>query len=476
MTALARYFSSAGFVPHGYCILWRPDILALHVISDSIIAASYFSIPLAILAFLRRRTDLLAEHRRIAVLFGVFILGCGLTHVFGVVVLWQPLYVIDGWIKALTALVSIATAIALWPMLPRLLAIPSPGQLSRANAELQAESVARAQAMDDLRAAHAGLEAEVQRRTEEIEALARRFQIATAGSVMTIAEQDADLRYTWLHNPRPPLSAQALGRTDAQALEPEAAAALAGPKQRVLSTGEPVSAEVVLPVGGEDYSFEVKITPARVGGAHGLLIAAADISEQKRQQAHLQVLLRELAHRAKNILSLVDGIARQSARAESLPETFTQRFTARLAALGGAYDLLIGEDWRGVSLHALAQTQLAFILPDAPGRVTIDGPEVIVRPEIGQYLALALHELATNAAKYGALKGADGEVALSWRRSDGDGVELAWVETGGAATGPPTRSGFGRTLLERVVPRALGADARIEFEPQGVKWRIAFSP
>ena len=94
MQNLGAYFSSAGFIPHGYCLLWRPDVLAMHVISDAIIALSYFSIPLAIAAFVHRRQDLLAEHKRVAILFGVFILGCGMTHVLGIVVLWQPMYVI----------------------------------------------------------------------------------------------------------------------------------------------------------------------------------------------------------------------------------------------------------------------------------------------------------------------------------------------------------------------------------------------
>jgi two-component sensor histidine kinase len=474
MTALERYFSSAGFLPHGYCILWRPDILALHVVSDSIIALSYFSIPLAILAFLRRRTDLLDEHRRVAALFGVFILGCGMTHVFGVVVLWQPLYVIDGWIKAATALVSILTAAALWPMLPRLLNIPSPRQLAQANASLRAEAAARLDAIEELRATHANLEAEVQRRTEDLETLARRFEIATQGSVVTIAEQDADLRYTWLHNPRPPLTPDCLGRTDAEVLGEEAAQSVVGPKRQVLASDLPVTAEVVLPVDGEDYSFDMTVTPARVAGGRGLLIAKADITEQKRQQAHLQVLLRELAHRAKNILSLVDGIARQSARAEGLPGGFVDRFAARLTALSGAYDLLIGEDWRGISLSSLAARQLAFILPDKREHITIEGPEVTVRPEVGQYLALALHELATNATKYGALKSEDGALSLTWRRTSDGAVELSWTERG-APTQAPTRSGFGRTLLERVVPRALGAQARIEFGQDGVTWRIAFA-
>src|SRR5260221_8923752 len=194
MNAWYQYFAATGFIPHGYCLLWRPDILALHVTSDVVIALAYFSIPLAILSFVRRRTDLMAEHRRIAILFSVFILGCGLTHVFGVVVLWYPVYVIDGWVKAFTALASMVTAAALWPVLPRLLQIPSPSQLATANALLQDEIAARREALEALEAIRRGLEDEVRRRTQEVQSLARRVEIATADSVVAVAEQDEALR------------------------------------------------------------------------------------------------------------------------------------------------------------------------------------------------------------------------------------------------------------------------------------------
>ena len=218
MNAIGNFFSSSGFMPHGFCLLWRPDILALHAISDLVIAAAYFSIPLAILYFVRRRADLAPEHKRVAVLFGVFILGCGMTHVMSIVVLWRPFYVEDGLIKAFTAVVSLFTAVALWPMLPSLLAIPSPGQLADANASLQAEISAKEAALGELRAIRAGLEHEVARRTEEVQALARRFEIAMEGSSITVSEQDDELRYTWLNNPRTSLPFDPIGHTDEEVL------------------------------------------------------------------------------------------------------------------------------------------------------------------------------------------------------------------------------------------------------------------
>ena len=479
MSAFERYFSSVGFIPHGYCLLWRPDVLALHVISDAIIAAAYFSIPLAIAAFVRQRRDLVAEHRRVAMLFGVFILSCGLTHVFAIITLWRPFYVEDGLVKAFTALVSLVTATALWPMLPRLLKIPSPSQLSLANTQLQAEVAARRTALEDLEAVRAGLEDEVRRRTKEVEALARRFELATEGSVITLAELDGGLRFTWLHNPRPPFDRLVVGEVTQGRLGLEAPAILGVPARTVLASGEPLRTEVTLQVDDDAHSFEVKITPTTAfDGQPGLLVAAADVTDQKRQQAHLQVIMRELAHRAKNLLSLVDGIARQTARAEGLPAALVDRFGARLAALGDAYDLLISDDWTGVDLRALIDAQLAFILPEVRGQVVIDGPAATVKPEVAQYMALALHELATNATKYGALRQPGGRLSVLWkieRPEDGGAPRVAfeWVEIGEPVE-PPTRTGFGRTLLERIVPRAVGGSGDLTFADTGACWRVVF--
>lgn len=477
MQSLLSYFNDPRFIPHGFCLLWRPDVLALQVISDGLIAAAYFSIPLAILWFVRRRHDLISEHKRIAILFSVFILGCGLTHVLDIVVLWRPVYVVDGWVKAFTAIASIVTAAALWPMLPRLLEIPSPGQLARANALLQDEVSARRQALEELEANRFNLETEIARRVSEMQVLTRRFELATADSVVNVSEQDDQLRYTWMHNSQRGLSV--VGMTDEEAFGPAAAAVLTPLKRHVLQTGEPLRTKAVVPVDGVDYHYQLKISPAQVPGAGaGLLITAVDVSEQEGQKEHLQVIMRELAHRAKNLLSLVEGIARQTAKAEGLPPSFIQRFAKRLSALGAAHDLLITQDWRGLNLADLVAKQLAHALPDAPDRISIAGPQLIVRPEVGQYLALALHELATNATKYGVLSQTGGCLDVRWRvleNADGPGlIEMTWTEQG-AVVIAPSRSGFGRQLLQTIVPRALGGEAWLDFTPNGVRWRASFA-
>lgn len=124
-----------GFMPHGMCFLWRPDVLMLHILSDALIALAYFSIPALLLLFVRKRPDL--PFTPVFWMFSLFIVSCGLTHVFDIVVIWQPVYWLQGAVKALTATASIATAITLVPLMPRALGLRSPAELERLNARLQ---------------------------------------------------------------------------------------------------------------------------------------------------------------------------------------------------------------------------------------------------------------------------------------------------------------------------------------------------
>lgn len=132
---LLGFFSSEDFMPHGHCFLWRSDLLFLHVLCDAVIAVSYYSIPFALIYFIVKRPDVL--FRWIAVLFGIFILACGTTHILGIVVVWNPIYWVDGGVKAVTAIASIATAVIVWRIMPQALAIPSTAQLRGLNAALE---------------------------------------------------------------------------------------------------------------------------------------------------------------------------------------------------------------------------------------------------------------------------------------------------------------------------------------------------
>src|SRR6266849_2167905 len=144
-----RLLDSSTLSPHGICLLWEPELIWLHVLSDAVIAASYFSIPVALSIFVSKRRDV--DFGFIFWAFAVFIMACGFTHVLSIVTLWVPVYCIEGLVKALTAFASIVTAVVLWPLLPKILALPSPAQLRAAEAALAQEGLHRREAEDMLR-------------------------------------------------------------------------------------------------------------------------------------------------------------------------------------------------------------------------------------------------------------------------------------------------------------------------------------
>ncbi len=165
---LANYFETAGFMPHGHCFLWTPSLLWIYVVSDFVIAASYFSIPFALWYFARKRPDV--PFRWIFLMFGAFVLACGTTHLFAIWNIWHADYWADAGVKAVTASASAATAILLWPLIPKALSIPSHMQLEHANRELQNEVMRRNEAESALLDANEALERRVAVRTAELEA------------------------------------------------------------------------------------------------------------------------------------------------------------------------------------------------------------------------------------------------------------------------------------------------------------------
>ena len=167
MDDLQNFLAGQGLLPHGYCIAWSPGLLWTLVSADALIATAYYSIPLGLFVLARQRRDL-AFHWMFH-LFAFFILACGTTHLIGLVSIWYPVYRIDATIKVLTAGLSVLTAAMLWPLIPKVLALPSPRQMAEVNRRLEAEIASRRQAEDALRAANAELEQRVADRTRELQ-------------------------------------------------------------------------------------------------------------------------------------------------------------------------------------------------------------------------------------------------------------------------------------------------------------------
>jgi PAS domain S-box-containing protein len=194
-----------------------------------------------------------------------------------------------------------------------------------------------------------------------------------------------------------------------------------------------------------------------------------DITERKVEEEHRQTLMAELDHRVKNVLAAVQALAQQTARQTTSLESFLSNFAGRLKALGSANELLTAARWRGAAVDHLVSAELGAL---APGQTSWDGPELFLTPRAANALSLALHELATNAVKFGALASESGHVEVYWNRTADGGFELVWTESGGPRVFPPSRRGFGSTLLEQVTGRELNGGTSVEYRPAGVHARL----
>lgn len=202
--------------------------------------------------------------------------------------------------------------------------------------------------------------------------------------------------------------------------------------------------------------------------------AATDISERKRHEEHQRLLLAELNHRVKNTLAIVQSIALQTLGANGDASPGYDRFEARLHALSQAHDMLTVKQWVHAPLEAIVRTAIAPCADD-PGRFTLQGFPVELEPQRALALTMALHELFTNAMKFGALSTEGGHVDIRWTRETRDGGEclvLRWEERGGPPVVAPTRRGFGSRLIERGLRHDLGGDVSLDFLPTGVTCRI----
>lgn len=210
------------------------------------------------------------------------------------------------------------------------------------------------------------------------------------------------------------------------------------------------------------------------GTPNGVHAIARDITERKQYEEHLALTTRELSHRTKNILAVVQAMVQQiGRRTRSFPE-FEARLAGCMAALSHSHDLLVDSNWEGASLHELVERQLAPFNLDEH-QIVANGPAVSLRPQATQLIGLALHELATNASKYGALSSSTGRVRIEWGAIDGGALEIAWQEENGPPVQPPTRKGFGSTVLERMAA-SLEGQVSFEFPPEGVRWRLVVGP
>jgi PAS domain S-box-containing protein len=236
-----------------------------------------------------------------------------------------------------------------------------------------------------------------------------------------------------------------------------------------LSSGENLVARTK---SGKEVPVEISLNPITFNGRALAIATIVDISERKRADAQRELLLAELNHRVKNTLAVVQALAQQTFKEKESGET--KAFEGRLIALATAHNLLTRANWERAPLRELVRESLQ-IREGSNSRISISGPEVHLAPKSALALTLAMHELFTNALKYGALSNKTGSVDLVWSLTDGplSPLTIVWVEQGGPLVSPPKRRGFGTTLLERSLAADLNGEVKTEFLPQGLLCTIS---
>ncbi|MDQ4061171.1 MAG: PAS domain-containing protein, partial [Pseudomonadota bacterium] len=262
-------------------------------------------------------------------------------------------------------------------------------------------------------------------------------------------------------------------------LHPEDAERAGAAVERVIAEGShyDIDYRVTRPEDGRQVwvAANGRASYGRDGRVLGMTGLVQDVTERKRAEERQQLLLHELNHRVKNTLATVQSIAAQTLRNAASPAAFRETFEARLMALSQAHNLLTAGHWQGASLRALLEQEFAPYADEVRTgvpRFGLDGPDLQLGPKAAVALGMAFHELATNAAKYGALSTESGRVEVLWRTREtesGRHLDLAWAESGGPPVAPPMRRGFGSRLVERGVAAELGGAVRLDFDPAGLR-------
>ena len=248
--------------------------------------------------------------------------------------------------------------------------------------------------------------------------------------------------------------------------------------RKAIETGAPYEMEHRLLVIGKGFSWHLSrasLLRDSAGKALKWYGTTMDIHEHKMREEHVRVLMTEVNHRSKNLLAVTQAIARQTVASSSSAAEFEQKFSGRLLGLAASQDLLTQEQWRGVRLDALIRSQTGRYSDAKGGRIKISGPETQLNSTATQAIGMALHELSTNAAHYGALSGERGYIEVSWRidRAEAPAIlELTWRECEGPAVAPPRRQGFGSIVIEGMLAQRLNATVDVSFAAEGLEWRM----
>jgi len=295
---------------------------------------------------------------------------------------------------------------------------------------------------------------------------------------MSVFSQDRDLRYVGICNAgRSWLAGAQAGMVDADLLAPQGAERSVVMKREVIRTQRPARFELAIASGASLrwYDIRIDVDHDEDGDVCGVIGTSVEITEQKRREETLKTLLRELSHRSKNLLAIIQSLASQTARHSVTVPEFLVRFRGRIQSLAYSQDIVTDADWRGADLMSLVTMQVERYAPDGMEQITVESPDVYLSPTASLHVGLALHELAVNAASYGSLSVPGGTVAIGARleeREDEETLVLDWQERNGPRVRPERDARFGTSTLERIVPNAVGGAASLEYFSDGLRYTL----
>ncbi|MFO1184919.1 MAG: MASE1 domain-containing protein [Bauldia sp.] len=344
-------------------------------------------------------------------------------------------------------------------------------------------------ALASVRAANAELEERVAIRTaslhaSEAAATARADEIGAIykAAPIGILLLDTDLRFVRVNEQMARIngiSADAhIGQPIENVLPPATVEVLCGIRDRLLSGEETVECEIVSPASRPELSrhwlvryHALRESERRISGFIG---AVVDVTQDRQREEHIRILLGEVSHRAKNLLSVVLSIARQTAL--SSPPDFVARFQDRVDALAASLDLLVNNEWRGVDLEDLVRAQLSHFSELFGTRIFMSGPAMCLPVPAAQALGMALHELGTNASKYGSLSNQAGRIDIGWSIAGASAqprrLRFTWQETGGPRVPSSRLRGFGSIVTGEMAEAGLGGRVEVTYAPSGLIWKL----
>jgi two-component sensor histidine kinase len=282
--------------------------------------------------------------------------------------------------------------------------------------------------------------------------------------ISLIYQDSSSLRVMWAQNVPASWSERDLvGMTDFEFLPTAEAERVVAAKKTVRDTSHPENLEISVPDGNGVCWYEISIDADKLadGEVNGIITTAIDVTDRKRREQTLRALLREVSHRSKNLLAIIQSIATQTGRYSDSIDGFLARFRGRLQSLASSQDLVTSSNWRGADLRELVLGQVGRYVSDPARHLRIEGLNPYLNPNAALHIGLALHELAFNSVSYGALSKVYGVVTITAEANDGASFTLTWRETIPPDSAQAGDKRFGSVALERVVPAALNGTAKL---------------